>query len=171
MLRRWTSGMTATAMAATDVSAGGHPPDVPAERTLREMRLFDALSGTPGLDLNLGIERMAGRRDLYLKLLTRFVRDRAGVAQAVLAAHAQGDAGEIHRLAHDMKSIAGTLGAWLLQEASEALADESLQGLPDETLCRSFATTYLSLIRHLGAIVADAPAGTGPAPTPPPIRS
>jgi PAS domain S-box-containing protein len=80
-----------------------------------------ALASVDGLDIHDGILRLAGNRDLYLKLLRQFVEQEAQTPARILEALDTGDHALAERLAHSMKGVAGNLGARELQAAASAL--------------------------------------------------
>jgi signal transduction histidine kinase/DNA-binding response OmpR family regulator len=76
---------------------------------------------TPGLDLPAGLEAVDGDAALYRRLLKMF-RERETTFEACMReAWSRGDAGTALRRAHDLKSVAGTLGMAPLQQAAAAL--------------------------------------------------
>ncbi|MBF0162599.1 MAG: response regulator, partial [Magnetococcales bacterium] len=85
----------------------------------------------PGVDTGAGLERLAGNRALYEKLLHQMVEDHAQVAERIAHALAHQDHTLAERLAHTLKSVAGQLGAHALHKAArnleEAIAQRSDQ--------------------------------------------
>jgi CheY-like chemotaxis protein len=77
------------------------------------------LASVEGLDVAAGLRVANGRFDLYLRLLSRFVRSDDG--DAPRAALTAGDAVAARRAAHTLKGVAATLGAFALREAAAAL--------------------------------------------------
>ncbi len=83
--------------------------------------LFARLRVFPELDAERGVKVMGGRRDRYIVLLQRFVRDHASDGK-VLGRHLKsGDVDEAARLAHTLKGTAATVGADVLADASRKL--------------------------------------------------
>jgi len=93
---------------------------VPAEHGLPE--------DLPGIDMALGLSRVAGNQKLYTKLLLDFHRDYAASVDDILAALNEGRMGDAQRLAHTVKGVAGNIGAQNLHLAAvdvdAALKDE-----------------------------------------------
>jgi HPt (histidine-containing phosphotransfer) domain-containing protein len=80
-----------------------------------------ALAELPGVDSRVGLAGMMGNDTLYRHLLRMF-RDREGDFSARFrTARAAGDAAVAARLAHDLKSVAGTLGMLAVQQAAATL--------------------------------------------------
>ena len=68
------------------------------------------LPSIPDLDTTNGLKRVNGNRELYLKLLRRFVDDHAGDAARIREAMEAGDAETARRQAHTLKGVAGNIG-------------------------------------------------------------
>ena len=91
-----------------------------------------------GIDTNLGLRRVGGKRERYESLLRKFAERQAGAAEAIRSALAMGDKSTAEREAHSLKGVAGTLGAPALAEQAatvEAMintgqnVDEALESL------------------------------------------
>ncbi|MBT9595450.1 MAG: response regulator [Vitreoscilla sp.] len=86
----------------------------------------------PGLDLQAGLDGLEGDRRLYNRLLRMF-RDREGdFPERFNSARAAGDMAAATRMAHDLKSEAGSLGMAPIQQAATAL-EEACQQPAEET--------------------------------------
>ncbi len=72
----------------------------------------------PGIDVAHGLRHCSGRRSLFDRLLRMFVESQSGAADAIRQALAAGDMKAAERLAHTLKSNAGTLGAMELSAAA-----------------------------------------------------
>ena len=75
----------------------------------------------PGLDVELGLRHVLGKRPLYLKMLRKFVSNQSQTVQTLKQALSAGDHGTAERLAHSAKSVAGNIGATDLQRCAEQL--------------------------------------------------
>ena len=75
----------------------------------------------PGLDVHAGLEAVGGNEVLYRRLLSMFREREASFESSVREACARGDLASALRRAHDLKSVAGTLGMSALQQAAAAL--------------------------------------------------
>ena len=76
----------------------------------------DAEAAPAELDYKVGLRFSGGKPDLYARLLRRFHETQADLMQRLDAA----DAIEAHRIAHTLKSSAGSIGAVALAEAARA---------------------------------------------------
>jgi len=63
-----------------------------------------------GVDLAIGLQRVAGNKRLYRDLLTQFAAKQASAPQRILDALANGDCGQAERMVHSLKGVAGNLG-------------------------------------------------------------
>jgi HPt (histidine-containing phosphotransfer) domain-containing protein len=88
----------------------------------------------PGLDASAGLAAVDGNEALYLRLLGMFREREADFETRLRAAHARGDASAALRGAHDLKSVAGTLGMPGLQQAAAALESACGQGASAEAI-------------------------------------
>ena len=75
----------------------------------------------PGLDTRAGLAAVRGNEALYRRLLAKFRQREADFEARLRDARSHGDAEAAIRCAHDLKSVAGTLGMPALQRAAEAL--------------------------------------------------
>jgi two-component system sensor histidine kinase/response regulator len=91
----------------------------PAEQAERE------LSKIPGLDIESGLKRVSGNKELYLKLLRKYVENHGDVPGEIRNNLETGDIATAERLAHTIKGISGSIGATALQEMS-AKVEESI---------------------------------------------
>jgi two-component system, sensor histidine kinase and response regulator len=96
----------------------------PAAR-MREADVTVAPAGLPqgiaGLDTALGLQRMSGKRKLYLAMLRRYVDGQRDVCTKVHEALAIGDIPTAERLAHTAKGVSGTVGATQVEALAAAL--------------------------------------------------
>ncbi len=74
-----------------------------------------------GLDTRLGLSRVLNNQVLYLQLLRKFVTSQGQTWQALQDALAQGDTTLAERLAHTLKSVAGSIGAAGVQELAASV--------------------------------------------------
>ena len=99
----------------------------------------DPLSGLDGIDSRAGVAAMMGDSTLYLHLLRMFRDRERDFAQRFRAARARGDASAAMRMAHDLKSVTGSLAVCSVHEAAAKLERACLDGDDDarlETLLR-----------------------------------
>jgi signal transduction histidine kinase/DNA-binding response OmpR family regulator/HPt (histidine-containing phosphotransfer) domain-containing protein len=108
-LQKWISLRPAAPRAGAAAPAAV-PPPVPA----MPERL-------PGIHLNLGLKYAGNQWPLYRNLLARFLELRAQAAREVRAALGRGDLEGAERVAHTLKSGAGTIGAQRLSASAHDL--------------------------------------------------
>jgi PAS domain S-box-containing protein len=114
--------------------------------------------GFPGIDSRVGLAGVMDDERLYRRLLAMF-RDREGdFANRFRAACAVGDVRTARRLAHDLKSSAGTLGAQAVSEAAETLELACLNGSVPADMDALLST----LTRELGPVIAGLNSLEGP---------
>ncbi|KQW06870.1 MULTISPECIES: response regulator [unclassified Rhizobacter] len=77
----------------------------------------------PSLDMRAGVAALMGDEALYRRLLALFREQEADFVARFRAACEQGDGRAPTRYAHDLKSVAGTLGMPALQRAAAALEE------------------------------------------------
>jgi two-component system sensor histidine kinase/response regulator len=82
----------------------------------------DPLSSVPGLATAAGIQRVAGKRDFYEKLVRQFAEgEESRTVETVRQLLSQDNRDEAERAAHSLKGVAGTLGADELQHRTQGL--------------------------------------------------
>ncbi|KQP13290.1 response regulator [Pseudorhodoferax sp. Leaf267] len=125
-----------------------------------------------GLDLALGLRRMAGKQGLYHRMLVRFAQGQQDTgAQLAQALHR--DPERAQRLAHTLKGLAGSIGASALQQAAGALED-AVRAQADAATQDAALQAVLPLLGALLAALqaalagADAQADAGAEAAPPP---
>jgi two-component system sensor histidine kinase/response regulator len=86
----------------------------------------DLPHGIAGLDVELGLSRMAGKKRLYLDMLDRYVKGQHGVPCELRAALAREDRATALRLAHTLKGLSDSVGAMAVVSPAAAL-EQALQ--------------------------------------------
>jgi two-component system sensor histidine kinase/response regulator len=76
-----------------------------------------------GLDVELGLQRVAGKRSLYLNMLQKYLINQENVANELRAALNANDRATAELIAHSAKAVNGNIGATGLQEKAEELED------------------------------------------------
>ena len=84
----------------------------------QQAQLLEALRGVAELDLGQGLGFANHNASLYLTLLAKFVKSQEQSAQAIEQALRDGDAATAERLAHTLKGLAASLGAWPLSQSA-----------------------------------------------------
>lgn len=75
----------------------------------------------PGIDVEFGLKRVGGNRQLFFKLVKEFANDHQGDPQTIQQALQDGDIALAKRIAHTVKGVSGTIGAHRLHEAAKVL--------------------------------------------------
>lgn len=92
---------------------------VPAQTpTQRAAQPVDEVPPIKGLDTKDGLNRVAGNRKLYLKLLRQFVDQQGPALEQIAEALGKGEEAVAERLAHTLKGVAGNIGAKEVQSAA-----------------------------------------------------
>ncbi|MGQ9364735.1 response regulator [Azospirillum sp. ST 5-10] len=81
----------------------------------------DLPADLPGIDLADALHRVQGDTVLYRDLMAAFAAGHADVGDVIVAALAAGDLATAKAAAHDLKSLAGSLGASRLSAAADAV--------------------------------------------------
>jgi len=87
-----------------------------------------ATRGLPGFDSDAALAGMMGDDALYRRMLRRFRDREADFATRFDAARADADMVTATRMAHDLKSVSGSLGARRVQEAADRLEQACANG-------------------------------------------
>jgi len=119
---------------------------------------LDFPENIPGIDLEVGLQRVLGNKMLYLQLLRDFQQDFAAFTEQVSVALQGGELETATRLAHTLKGAAGSLGADGLQE--KALKLESTMKENPENAQTQLDSTGQALEALLAALHQALPAGT-----------
>jgi signal transduction histidine kinase/CheY-like chemotaxis protein len=101
-----------------------------------------------GIDPAAGLRCVAGNRQLYRTLLGDFYRDNRDMGEAIRTAVASDDLDRAQRLIHNLKGVAGNVGAMDVYEAATLLAPTVLEGT-EET------SSLLERLQQALAIVMD----------------
>ena len=112
-LLKWIPGST------TPSSNQNHP--VPGDSAYPGASEKVDLPVIPGLDVELGLRRVLGKRPLYLKMLRKFVSNQSRTVQALKQAVSAENHETAERLVHSTKGVAGNMGATVLQNCAEQL--------------------------------------------------
>ncbi len=99
------------------------PARLAVQQPTGELDAESAAALAAGVDLELALRRLGGKRASYVRLLGSFVRDLALLPEQLRGQLAQGDFESATRLLHTLKGTAATLGATAMAaEAGEAEA-------------------------------------------------
>ena len=130
----------------------------------------DIFAKLDGFAVDTALSRLAGNRNLYKTLLTRFLEKYPGAATELRASLAAGNLEEVQRNAHTIKGLAASMGHDTLSEAakvvehsaSDAIKDPAQQGAVAPAI-ESFAPILDSAMATLAAVLSS---GATPAAAP-----
>uniref|UniRef100_UPI0040563E97 Hpt domain-containing protein n=1 Tax=Candidatus Electrothrix sp. TaxID=2170559 RepID=UPI0040563E97 len=108
----------------------------------------------PCLDVQTGIKQLEGNKDLYIKLLKKFVECNQDLAEKIADRLEQNDDKKARILAHSTKGIAGSIGATELYLASAALETAIMQGEPENAL-HDFTILFDTVLQSITALIHD----------------
>ena len=121
-----------------------------------------------GLDLDLGLRRVLGKRPLYRKLLEKFVAQQGDIPQKIRQALDSGDTATAERLAHSARGVCGNIGATPLQHQAESLETCLRDGDDPDRLLLDFETQFSALVADLRAGLQNLFLTAGNSQEPPP---
>ncbi len=121
---------------------------------LQWSHLLDPDSGAlkiAGIDTELGLKRIGGKRERYESLLRKFAERQAGSAEAIRAALSGGDASTAEREAHSLKGAASTLGAAALAEHAANVETAIQTGQNVDEVLESLSHSLVALVKAIRA--------------------
>jgi len=104
-----------------------------------------ATGGFPGIESEAALAQMMGDEALYRRMLRRFRDQEADFAARFDAARADHDMATTTRMAHDLKSVSGSLGATGVQKAAESLEQACANGQSPAEIDSLLATVVARL--------------------------
>ena len=116
------------------------------------------LPSVPGLDIDSGLKRVLGNKELYLTLLRTYMHNQEGVPSQISQSLNSGDLGTAERLAHTSKSTSGSIGATNLQTLSASLETAIKGHASSEELgkvMQNFAEAHSALMAGLKKALPD----------------
>ncbi len=109
----------------------------------------------PGVDVQSGLRKLGGNREIYEGLLLKFSENHGRAGAEVREMLAAGRTAEAKRLIHSVKGLAGNVGATDLQSTGEAL--EAALQLADDSLVATHLDRFEALVDSVAkAITASA---------------
>ncbi len=110
------------------------------------------------IDVNDGIERVMGNRELYRRMLRRFRKDYSQGALPVREALAVNDRALAHRIVHTLKGATGMLGAHRLMERAAQLEEVLRTGSGGEReALASLITEFEKTLQLLDVLLHGSP--------------
>lgn len=104
-----------------------------------------------GIDTNLGLKRIGGKRERYESLLRKFAGQQAGAAEAIRRALSVGDASTAEREAHSLKGAASTLGATALTEHAAKVETAIKSGQSVDEALESLSHSLVAVMEAIRA--------------------
>jgi CheY-like chemotaxis protein/HPt (histidine-containing phosphotransfer) domain-containing protein len=115
------------------------------------------LDTLPGIDSRAALQALGGDERIYRRLLGRFLDSQADFARNFRAIRCADDHEAAHRMAHDLKGVAATAGAFALAKAAAALEVACAQHAPAaelEPLVDAVACELAPVMEGIRALVA-----------------
>ncbi len=130
-------------------------PLAPGEQTpaLTELRADPVTRDI--LDVNDGIERVMGNRDLYGRMLRRFRHDYRSGVLPIRTAFAESDIALAHRLVHTIKGSSGMIGAHRLHGRACQLEEAIRTNGADQRELLASLTPEFNKLLHLLDVLLD----------------
>jgi PAS domain S-box-containing protein len=110
----------------------------------------DSLTSLPGIDVRIGRTSAGGSDRFYRRVLGMFAEEQGPFAARFRAARASNDALAARRMAHDLKSQAGAVGASDVQQAAAALEEACVRHASEDTIDELTG----AVTRALGPVIA-----------------
>jgi HPt (histidine-containing phosphotransfer) domain-containing protein len=107
------------------------------------------------LDVNDGIERVMGNRDLYSRMLRRFRSDYQDGVLPIRTALASNDQALAHRMVHTIKGASGMIGAHRLHLRACQLEEAIRMGAPDQRELLASLSPEFDRVLHLLDVLLD----------------
>jgi len=107
-----------------------------------------------GIDTNAGLETCNNKKELYLRLLKKFIDEAEFIDSYKQAIH-KGDLETAERLVHTLKGTAGNIGAFGIQQAALELQNAFRNKSSKKTLnalYKELETQFIAVIQALGKI-------------------
>ncbi len=150
VLSRWLP-----AGSAVKTPDGGEPADgPPAPPEVHE-----------SVDAEIGMRRVLGKRDRYIKMLDRFAESQAAAGERIAAALAAGDLESAEREAHTTRAVAGNIGALEIVARAEEV-EQAIQSRRKPEDVEPLLDRLAASLRPVLAGIAALPELARPSPSP-----
>lgn len=121
----------------------------------------DRLARLPGIDVRIGRASTMNNDALYRRLLLMFLKGQREFGRQFRAARAGGDAPGAMRMAHNLRTVSGSLGAPAVQAAARVLEDACSRGAGDaevQPLLEAVERELTPVMDGLAALADETPA-------------
>jgi HPt (histidine-containing phosphotransfer) domain-containing protein len=102
-----------------------------------------------GIDTNLGLKQVGGKRERYESLLRKFAGRQARAVKAIQDALLAGDASAAEREAHSLKGVASTLGATGLAEQAARVETALKTGQKVDEAIESLSRSLVAVVEAI----------------------
>lgn len=110
----------------------------------------------PGIDLQWGLERIGGNKQLFIKVLREFAANHHNAAGFIEQQLAAGHCDDVRRELHTLKGVAGNIGARILQQEAANMERIIANSEPCDTrLPESFHDAFKTLFSGLSVLQND----------------
>jgi two-component system sensor histidine kinase/response regulator len=147
-------GVVATYCQSIPVSEEQESPAQPAAHPGSAAADSD-LPRIAGLDVDEGLGRTRGKKDLYLRLLGEFPADFGDFADRMTELMRDGKSEDARRLAHSLKGVAGTLGANGVAKSARLLEDAVARREPTDRALAAVNTELRPVLDGLSAFFGN----------------
>ena len=120
----------------------------------------------PNLNTNDGIARFGGDKDLYTKMLKKFISSNINICDDILSLINAGDFENAHIKAHSLKGESGNIGAFEVSELSakveEYVLNKNVSGIKTEivVLKKSIEDISIALHKYFDGLCPDSVVGS-----------
>jgi HPt (histidine-containing phosphotransfer) domain-containing protein len=104
-----------------------------------------------GIDTNLGLKSIGGKRERYESLLHKFAGRQAGAAETIRVALSVGDASTAEREAHSLRGAASTLGATSVAEQAGKVETAIKTGQSVDEALESLSHSLAAMVEAIRA--------------------
>jgi two-component system sensor histidine kinase/response regulator len=114
--------------------------------------LQEDLPEIPGLDTNLGLKRVMGKKAFYVDMLKKYIDNQGQAPVQIRRSLDAGDYETAERQAHTAKGVSGNIGATQVQELAANLEKAIREKLPREeigTILETFGAAHGNLLAGL----------------------
>jgi signal transduction histidine kinase/CheY-like chemotaxis protein/HPt (histidine-containing phosphotransfer) domain-containing protein len=138
------------------------PAEPPAPEPATREPAADRLAELPGIDARVGRTSTMGNDVLYRRLLLMFLKGQRDFGPLFRAARASGDVSGALRMAHNLRTVSGSLGAVAVQLSARKLEDACGRGADDAEIAPLLAHVETDLAPVLAGLEQLATESTAP---------
>ena len=135
-----------------EVQEAAGKPSVETKREEPKPAQLEDLPEIPGLDTNLGLKRVMGKKAFYVDMLKKYIDNQGQAPAQIRQSLDADDYGTAERQAHTAKGVSGNIGATQLQGIAATLEKAIKERLPREeigTILETFGAEHGKLIAGL----------------------